>query len=95
MGIPFSDSAQQDRALAVAIAAVLIGLLIAWRLRERIARPILALTNAMRGVQETHDFGRNVDVPADGEVEALVAGFNGMLSEIRVRERKWPVWRAK
>jgi signal transduction histidine kinase/CheY-like chemotaxis protein/HPt (histidine-containing phosphotransfer) domain-containing protein len=74
--------------LAVAIAAVLVGLLIAWRLQERIARPILALTAAMRRVQETHDFGRNVDVSADGEVEALVAGFNRMLSEIRVRDER-------
>jgi signal transduction histidine kinase/CheY-like chemotaxis protein/HPt (histidine-containing phosphotransfer) domain-containing protein len=72
--------------LAVAIAAVLVGLLIAWRLQERIARPILALTSAMRRVQETHDFGRNVDVAADGEVEALVSGFNRMLSEIRARD---------
>jgi len=72
--------------LAVAVAAVSIGLSIAWRLQERIARPILALTNAMRSVQETHDFDRNVSVQADGEVEALVAGFNRMLSEIRVRD---------
>jgi signal transduction histidine kinase/CheY-like chemotaxis protein len=72
--------------LAVAVAAVSIGLSIAWRLQERIARPILALTDAMRSVQETHDFDRNVSVHADGEVEALVAGFNRMLSEIRVRD---------
>jgi two-component system sensor histidine kinase BarA len=65
---------------------VLIGLLIAWRLRERIAHPILALTEAMRGVQETHDFDRNVSISADGEVEALVVGFNRMLSEIRARD---------
>ena len=72
--------------LAVAVAAVSIGLSIAWKLQERIARPILALTDAMRSVQETHDFERNVSVQADGEVEALVAGFNRMLSEIRVRD---------
>ena len=72
--------------LAVALAAVLVGVLIAWRLQERIARPILALTDAMRRVQETHEFDRNVDIAADGEVEALVAGFNRMLSEIRVRD---------
>jgi signal transduction histidine kinase/CheY-like chemotaxis protein/HPt (histidine-containing phosphotransfer) domain-containing protein len=72
--------------LAMAVAAVLIGMLIAWRLQERIARPILTLTDAMRGVQETHDFDRSVNIPADGEVEALVAGFNRMLSEIRMRD---------
>jgi signal transduction histidine kinase/CheY-like chemotaxis protein/HPt (histidine-containing phosphotransfer) domain-containing protein len=72
--------------LAVALAAILIGLLIAWRLQERIARPILTLTNAMRGVQENHDFDRNVTISADGEVAALIAGFNRMLSEIRERD---------
>ena len=74
--------------LAVAVAAVIVGLAIAFRLQERIARPILALTDVMRDVQETHDFGRNVDLHADGEVGALVAGFNRMLSEIRVRDRR-------
>ncbi len=72
--------------LAVAAAAILVGLLIAWRLQERIARPILALTEAMRGVHRTHDFGRTVSVTADGEVKALVDGFNDMLSEIRIRD---------
>ena len=74
--------------LAVAFGAVLVGLLIAWRLQERIARPIVALTEAMRRVQQTHDFGRNVDVAADGEVEALVSGFNRMLAEIRARDER-------
>ena len=74
--------------LSVAAAAVLVGLLIAWRLQERIARPILALTTAMHRVQETHDFDRNVDVAADGEVEALVSGFNRMLFEIRARDER-------
>jgi signal transduction histidine kinase len=74
--------------LGVAIAAVVVGLAIAFRLQERIARPILALTDVMRDVQENHDFGRNVDVHADGEVGALVAGFNRMLSEIRGRDQQ-------
>ena len=74
--------------LAIAVAAVLVGLSIAFRLQERIARPIVALTDVMRDVQETHDFGRNVEVSADGEVAALVAGFNRMLSEIRVRDSR-------
>jgi len=74
--------------LAVAAAAVLVGLLIAWRLQERIARPILALTDAMRRVQESHDFDRNVAISADGEVGALMTGFNQMLSEIRSRDER-------
>ena len=59
---------------AVAAAAIVIGLLIAWRLQERIARPIVALTDAMQEVERTHEFGKPVDVPADGEVASLVGG---------------------
>jgi EAL domain-containing protein (putative c-di-GMP-specific phosphodiesterase class I)/signal transduction histidine kinase/CheY-like chemotaxis protein len=72
--------------LGVAVVAIAIGLLIAWRLQERIARPIVALTDAMQDVERTHDFGKPVDVPADGEVASLVGGFNRMLSEIRERD---------
>ena len=74
--------------LAVAGIAILVGLLIAWRLKERIARPILALTAAMRSVQQTHDYASGVTVAADGEIGELVGGFSQMMSEIRVRDER-------
>jgi two-component system sensor histidine kinase BarA len=85
-GLLWRFAVSLGESLAVAIGAVLIGLVIAWRVRERIARPIVTLTEAMLGVRETHDYGRTVTIPADGEVEALVVSFNGMLSEIRFRD---------
>ncbi len=74
--------------LGVALLAILAGLAIAWRLQERIARPIVALTRSMHRVQETHDYGQAVSVEADGETASLVSGFNRMLSEIRARDAR-------
>ena len=72
--------------MAVAFGAILVGLLIAWRLQERIARPILALSRVVRDVQETYDFRQSVKIPAEGEIGDLVSGFNQMLREIHVRD---------
>ncbi len=74
--------------LGVALLAILAGLLIAWRLQERIARPIVALTRSMRRVQETHDYAQTVPIEADGETAMLVSGFNQMLTEIRARDAR-------
>jgi EAL domain-containing protein (putative c-di-GMP-specific phosphodiesterase class I)/signal transduction histidine kinase/DNA-binding NarL/FixJ family response regulator len=74
--------------LGVALLAILGGLAIAWRLQERIARPIVALTRSMHRVQETHDYGQTVAVEADGETASLVSGFNRMLGEIRTRDAR-------
>ncbi len=74
--------------LGVALLAILGGLAIAWRLQERIARPIVALTRSMHRVQETHDYGQAVAVEADGETASLVSGFNRMLGEIRSRDAR-------
>ena len=74
--------------LGVALLAILAGLAIAWRLQERIARPIVALTASMHRVQETHDYGQTVAVEADGETASLVSGFNRMLGEIRTRDAR-------
>ena len=74
--------------LGVALLAILAGLAIAWRLQERIVRPLMALTGSMRRVQETHDYGQTVSVDADGETASLVAGFNRMLGEIRARDAR-------
>ncbi|HVZ68025.1 MAG TPA: EAL domain-containing protein [Rhizomicrobium sp.] len=74
--------------LGVSLLAILAGLAIAWRLQERIVRPIATLTDSMRRVQETHDYSQSVSVEADGETASLVSGFNRMLSEIRARDAR-------
>jgi signal transduction histidine kinase/EAL domain-containing protein (putative c-di-GMP-specific phosphodiesterase class I)/CheY-like chemotaxis protein len=77
----------QVSALA-ALAAILVGILVALRLQRSITRPIVALTRSMGEVQTDHDYGRTVDIKADDEVGELVNGFNRMLGEIRSRDRR-------
>jgi two-component system, NarL family, sensor histidine kinase BarA len=69
-----------------AAAALLVGLLVAWRMQRSITTPVLALTRSMDQVQRDHDFSGAVDVAADDEIGELVAGFNRMLGEIRSRD---------
>jgi EAL domain-containing protein (putative c-di-GMP-specific phosphodiesterase class I)/signal transduction histidine kinase/CheY-like chemotaxis protein len=72
--------------LGAGLAAALVGLAVASRLQRKIAGPVVALTAAMRQVQESHDYGRPADVQSDDEVGDLVVGFNDMLAEIRSRD---------
>ncbi len=69
-----------------AAAALLVGLMVAWRLQRGIITPVLALTRSMDQVQRDHDFSVGVDVRADDEIGELVLGFNRMLGEIRTRD---------
>ena len=72
--------------LAAGLTAALAGLAVSARLQRRITGPVVGLTEAMRDVRDSHDYSRIADVQADDEVGDLVAGFNEMLGEIRVRD---------
>jgi len=72
--------------LVAGFAAALAGLALVGRLQRRIAAPLMALKGAMQTVQETHDYAEVVSVEAHGEVAEVVARFNEMLNEIRVRD---------
>jgi len=72
--------------LGAGLAAALVGLAVAARLQRRIAGPVVALTAAMQGIRESHDYDKPATVQADDEVGDLVAGFNDMLAEIRSRD---------
>ena len=72
--------------LFAAAAALLVGLMVAWRMQRAITTPVLALTRSMDQVQRDHDFSGDVKVHADDEIGELVSGFNRMLGEIRTRD---------
>ncbi|HEY1427666.1 MAG TPA: ATP-binding protein, partial [Caulobacteraceae bacterium] len=74
--------------LGAGLAAALLGLAVAARLQRRIAGPVVALTEAMQTVRQSHDYANSADVAADDEVGDLVAGFNDMLAEIRKRDKE-------
>ena len=72
--------------LFAAAAALVVGLMVAWRMQRAITTPVLALTRSMDQVQRGHDFSGRVQVEADDEIGELVVGFNRMLEEIRTRD---------
>ena len=72
--------------LVAGFAAALAGLVLVGRMQRGIAAPLLALKGAMQTVQETHDYAEVVSVEAHAEVAEVVARFNEMLGEIRVRD---------
>jgi two-component system sensor histidine kinase BarA len=79
-------AASLGASLFAAGAAMLLGLVTAWRMQRGITTPVLALTRSMEEVQQDHDFSRTVEVKTDDEIGALVDGFNRMLGEIRTRD---------
>ncbi len=84
------EAGRVGQSLLISLAAAMIaagaGLGVAWRLQRGVSGPIQALTAVVGQIRETHDYGRRAEVAADDEVAELVAGFNGMLDEIRIRD---------
>jgi signal transduction histidine kinase len=66
---------------AVGLAALLLGSLLAWRLADRILRPVSALTRTARSVTETDLSGR-IPVRGGDEVAQLAETFNEMLDRL-------------
>jgi two-component system, OmpR family, sensor kinase len=65
----------------VGLAVLLLGSLLAWRLADRVVRPVSALTKTARSISETDFSGR---IPAGGreEVAQLASTFNEMLDRL-------------
>jgi signal transduction histidine kinase/CheY-like chemotaxis protein len=74
-------------AAVVALIAMLIALLVSFRLQRIITRPILAIASAAHEVVEQGDYSRRVESSSDDEVGALIEAFNDMMGEIEQRTR--------
>jgi EAL domain-containing protein (putative c-di-GMP-specific phosphodiesterase class I)/signal transduction histidine kinase len=72
--------------IAAGLAAAVLGVAAAVRLQQRITKPLVALTEAMRTVRQSHDYGLVAEIEAGGEVGDLVSGFNEMLAGMRARD---------
>jgi signal transduction histidine kinase len=75
--------------LAVLVGLVTLGaaLLVALRLRRRIAEPILRLAERSRAISADRDFRVRIPDPDAGEeISTLVAGFNAVLQGLEERE---------
>ena len=68
-------------ALAVGAAVLILGSLFAWRLADRVVRPVTALTSTARAISET-DLGRRIPVQGRDEVSQLAGTFNEMLDRL-------------
>jgi signal transduction histidine kinase len=79
------EQAETDAAVraagAVGLAVLLLGSLLAWRLADRIAGPVTALTRAAHAISET-DLTRRIPVRGRDEVAQLAATFNQMLERL-------------
>ena len=83
----FVERAKTDSDAAVRAAAVvgfvllLLGSAFAWRLADRVVRPVTALTQAARSISAT-DFGTRIPVQGRDQVAELAATFNAMLDRL-------------
>jgi len=80
-------------ALLASLAALAIGLLIAWRFQRLITQPLRRLLGAMQEVQRDHRYDVRVAEANDQEVGLLVDGFNEMLGAIRDRDESLASYR--
>jgi signal transduction histidine kinase len=83
----FSDRVHDDAhaavlaAGAVGLAALLLGSLLAWRLADRVVRPVTELTHTARAISET-DLSRRIPTRGRDEVAQLAATFNDMVDRL-------------
>jgi two-component system OmpR family sensor kinase len=68
-------------AAAVGLGFLALGSLLAWRLADRVVRPVGALTRTARAISET-DLGRRIPVRGHDEVAQLAVTFNEMLERL-------------
>jgi signal transduction histidine kinase/CheY-like chemotaxis protein len=71
-----------------AALAMAVGLMISIRLQRSITSPLVALTRTMTAIRKSHDYGATVAVASDDEIGVLASSFNGMIGEIRERDRR-------
>jgi signal transduction histidine kinase len=69
-----------------AALAMAIGLMISLRLQRSITSPLVALSRAMMGIRQSHDYRAEVAVASDDEIGILASSFSDMMGEIRERD---------
>jgi signal transduction histidine kinase len=74
-------------AALVALVAMLIALVVSFRLQRIITQPILAIGSAAREAVERRDYSRRVVNTSNDEVGALIGAFNEMMGEVEQRTR--------
>ena len=70
------------------LAALLIGLLVAWRFQHGITKPLHQLMRAMADIREHHRYDVSIADAGDREIGVLVDGFKAMLGDIHERDAR-------
>lgn len=73
---------------AVLLISLLLALLLSSRLQRLVSEPILKLAETARRVSEERDYGLRAEKLSSDEIGSLVDDFNGMLSQIQLRDRE-------
>ena len=71
-----------------ATLAMAIGLMISLRLQRSITGPLVALSQTMASIRESHDYRATVAIKSDDEIGILAASFGEMMGEIRDRDHR-------
>lgn len=74
--------------LLTGVIATLLAVALALRLQRRITGPLGALTQTMSRVRQEHDYAVTLKTDSRDEVGILVDSFNGMIGDIRERDRR-------
>jgi signal transduction histidine kinase len=74
-------------AALVALAAILVGLLLAWWISSRITRPLEELANGARDVASGR-WDTHINVQAGDEIGQLAGAFNGMTRTLAAQKEK-------
>ena len=68
-------------AVGVGLAILLVGSILAWRMIDRVLRPVGLVTRTARSISES-DLSRRIPVEGNDEVAELAATFNEMLARL-------------
>lgn len=77
-----------ESTLMTGAVAMLFAVALALRLQRRITGPLGALTQTMTRVRQEHDYGVTLTATSRDEIGILVDSFNGMIGDIRERDRR-------
>lgn len=77
-----------ESTLLTGAIATLFAVALALRLQRRITGPLSALTQTMSRVRQEHDYSVMLDAGSRDEIGILVNSFNGMIGDIRERDRR-------
>ena len=75
-------------ALAGAGLALLLGLAISLKMQRTMTMPLLRLTGVMASIRDSQTYDHAVEVSSDDEIGVLAETFQGMMQDLRDRDRR-------